>query len=48
MMYNRLINSPFSVVGHDDLQCYRGTQEGLHARATSGSACTGNFDPAES
>jgi len=23
-MYNRLINSPFSVVGHDDLQAYRG------------------------
>ena len=30
-MYNRLINSPFSVVGHDDLHTYRGIQEGLHA-----------------
>jgi phenylpropionate dioxygenase-like ring-hydroxylating dioxygenase large terminal subunit len=30
-MYNRLINSPFSVVGHDDLNAYRGIQEGLHA-----------------
>lgn len=30
-MYNRLINSPFSVVGHDDLQAYRGMQAGLHA-----------------
>ena len=30
-MYNRLINSPFSVVGADDLQAYRGIQEGLHA-----------------
>ena len=30
-MYNRLINSPFSVVGHDDLQAYRGIQAGLHA-----------------
>jgi len=30
-MYNRLINSPFSVVGHDDLQAYRGIQIGLHA-----------------
>ena len=39
-MYNRLINSPFSVVGHDDLQGYRGIQAGLHATATSGSACT--------
>ena len=27
-MYNRLINSPFSVVGHDDLQAYRGIQAG--------------------
>ena len=30
-MYNRLINSPFSVVGHDDLNAYRGIQEGLQA-----------------
>ena len=30
-MYNRLINSPFSVVGHDDLHAYRGIQKGLHA-----------------
>ena len=30
-MYNRLINSPFSVVGHDDLHAYRGIQDGLHA-----------------
>ena len=27
--YNRLINSPMSVVGHDDLHCYRAIQEGL-------------------
>ncbi|MGZ5241837.1 MAG: aromatic ring-hydroxylating dioxygenase subunit alpha, partial [Caldimonas sp.] len=27
-MYSRLINSPFSVVGHDDLQAYRGIQAG--------------------
>src|SRR5256885_13982711 len=27
--YNRLINSPMSIVGHDDLQCYRAIQEGL-------------------
>ncbi|HKQ27243.1 MAG TPA: Rieske 2Fe-2S domain-containing protein, partial [Burkholderiales bacterium] len=25
--YNRLINSPMSVVGHDDLHCYRSIQE---------------------
>ncbi len=29
--YTRLINSPMSVVGHDDLQCYRLLQEGLAA-----------------
>lgn len=47
MTYSRLINSPMSVVGHDDLHAYRSMQEGL--------ACTGNewvslhrdFDPAE-
>lgn len=31
MMYSRLINSPMSVVGHDDLHCYRSIQEGLAA-----------------
>jgi benzoate/toluate 1,2-dioxygenase alpha subunit len=31
VMYNRLINSPLSVVGHDDLHCYRSIQEGLAA-----------------
>ena len=30
--YNRLINSPMSVVGHDDLHCYRAIQEGLAAQ----------------
>ncbi len=29
--YNRLINSPMSVVGHDDQTCYRLMQEGLAA-----------------
>ncbi len=29
--YTRLINSPMSVVGHDDQQCYRLIQEGLSA-----------------
>ena len=36
VMYNRLINSPFSVVGHDDLQAYRGIQDGLQPAATVG------------
>ena len=29
VMYTRLINAPTSVVGHDDLLCYRAIQEGL-------------------
>jgi benzoate/toluate 1,2-dioxygenase alpha subunit len=28
-LYSRLINSPTSIVGHDDLHCYRAIQEGL-------------------
>ena len=32
IMYNRLINAPTSVVGHDDMHCYRPIQEGLAAR----------------
>jgi benzoate/toluate 1,2-dioxygenase alpha subunit len=31
VMYNRLINAPTSVVGHDDMHCYRSIQEGLEA-----------------
>jgi benzoate/toluate 1,2-dioxygenase alpha subunit len=31
--YSRLINAPTSVVGHDDLHCYRSIQEGLAASA---------------
>lgn len=29
VMYTRLINAPTSVVGHDDLHCYRSIQQGL-------------------
>ncbi|WP_186766251.1 aromatic ring-hydroxylating dioxygenase subunit alpha [Falsiphaeobacter marinintestinus] len=29
-MYNRLINAPTSIVGHDDLEMYERAQEGLH------------------
>ena len=46
-MYNRLINSPFSVVGHDDLQAYRGAQAGLHASGNEWVSLHRNFDPAE-
>jgi benzoate/toluate 1,2-dioxygenase alpha subunit len=46
-MYNRLINSPFSIVGHDDLQAYRGAQAGLRASGNEWVSLHRNFDPAE-
>jgi benzoate/toluate 1,2-dioxygenase subunit alpha len=46
-MYNRLINSPFSVVGHDDLQAYRGIQAGLHASGNPWISLHRNFDESE-
>jgi phenylpropionate dioxygenase-like ring-hydroxylating dioxygenase large terminal subunit len=45
--YNRLINSPMSVVGHDDLHCYRSIQEGLAAGGNEWVSLHRNFDPAE-
>ena len=33
LMYNRLINAPTSVVGHDDLEMYERAQEGLKVDA---------------
>jgi phenylpropionate dioxygenase-like ring-hydroxylating dioxygenase large terminal subunit len=47
VMYNRLINSPMSVVGHDDLHCYRSIQEGLAAGGNEWVSLHRNFDPAE-
>jgi benzoate/toluate 1,2-dioxygenase subunit alpha len=46
-MYNRLINSPFSVVGHDDLQAYKGIQAGLHADGNEWVSLHRNFDESE-
>ena len=46
-MYNRLINSPFSGVGHDDLQAYRGMQAGLHATGNEWVSLHRNYDPKE-
>ena len=46
-MYNRLINSPFSVVGHDDLQAYRGIQAGLHGGGNPWVSLHRNYDPGE-
>jgi hypothetical protein len=45
--YNRLINSPMSVVGHDDLHCYRAIQEGLAAQGNDWVNLQRNFDPKE-
>ena len=45
--YNRLINSPMSVVGHDDLHCYRSIQEGLAGEGNEWVSLHRNFDPAE-
>ena len=47
VMYTRLINSPLSVVGHDDLHAYRSIQEGLHAAGNDWVSLHRNFDPAE-
>lgn len=46
-MYSRLINSPFSVVGHDDLQAYRGIQAGLHASGNEWVSLHRNFEDGE-
>jgi benzoate/toluate 1,2-dioxygenase subunit alpha len=48
MMYNRLINSPMSVVGHDDLHCYRSAQEGLAAEGNEWVSLHRNFNESES
>jgi len=45
--YNRLINSPMSVVGHDDLHCYRAIQEGLAAQGNDWVNLHRNFDAGE-
>jgi benzoate/toluate 1,2-dioxygenase subunit alpha len=45
--YNRLINSPMSVVGHDDLHCYRSIQEGLAAEGNDWVSLHRNFDITE-
>ena len=47
VMYTRLINSPLSVVGHDDLHAYRSIQEGLHANGNEWVSLHRNFDPGE-
>jgi benzoate/toluate 1,2-dioxygenase subunit alpha len=45
--YNRLINSPMSVVGHDDLHCYRSIQEGLAGQGNEWVSLHRNFSETE-
>jgi len=45
--YSRLINSPFSIVGHDDLHAYKGIQAGLAASGNDWVSLHRDFDPAE-
>lgn len=47
LMYNRLINAPTSVVGHDDLEMYERSQKALHSRARDWVNVGRLFDPAE-
>jgi len=47
VMYTRLINAPTSVVGHDDLHCYRSIQEGLAAGGNEWVSLHRNCSPAE-
>lgn len=47
LMYNRLINAPTSVVGHDDLEMYERAQEGLHSRGRDWINVARLYDPAE-
>jgi phenylpropionate dioxygenase-like ring-hydroxylating dioxygenase large terminal subunit len=46
--YSRLINAPTSVVGHDDLHCYRSIQEGLAASGNDWISLHRNYSVQES
>jgi benzoate/toluate 1,2-dioxygenase subunit alpha len=43
VMYNRIINAPTSVVGHDDMHCYRSIQEGLAANGNEWVSINRNY-----
>jgi len=47
LMYNRLINAPTSVVGHDDLEMYERAQAGLRSRGSDWINVARLYDPAE-
>jgi phenylpropionate dioxygenase-like ring-hydroxylating dioxygenase large terminal subunit len=46
--YSRLINAPTSIVGHDDLHCYRSIQEGLASRSNEWVSLHRNYSREES
>jgi benzoate/toluate 1,2-dioxygenase alpha subunit len=48
VMYTRIINAPTSVVGHDDLNCYRSIQEGLAADGNEWVSLHRNYSEMES
>jgi hypothetical protein len=45
--YNRIINAPTSVVGHDDLYCYRAIQEGLASNGNEWVSLARNYSDRE-
>lgn len=47
LMYNRLVNAPTSVVGHDDLEMYERAQQGLASRGSQWVNVGRLFDPVE-
>lgn len=47
VMYSRLINAPTSMVGHDDLHCYRSIQEGLEVDGNEWVSLHRDYDAAE-
>jgi phenylpropionate dioxygenase-like ring-hydroxylating dioxygenase large terminal subunit len=47
LMYNRLINAPTSVVGHDDLEMYERAQQGLQSNANQWVNLQRLYDDAE-
>ena len=47
LMYNRLINAPTSIVGHDDLEVYQRAQEGLQSDGNEWVNVQRLYDPSE-
>ena len=45
--YSRLINAPTSMVGHDDLHCYRAIQEGLSSASSDWVSLHRNYSATE-